>query len=187
MQTLVRDEKIIAYHDISDGGLFTTVTEMAFAGHTGVDIDITKLSKGDNDDLATLFSEELGGVVQILESDIDAINAVLAEHGILDCCSNIGGLNNEDTIRFTRNGDVVLENSRTYYRTLWAQTTYKMQSLRDNPECAQQEHDVKFDTEDPGLNTELTFDINEDIVADLIAKDASEGTNPRIAFTGTRR
>jgi phosphoribosylformylglycinamidine synthase len=57
-----------------------------------------------------------------------------------------------------------------------------MQSLRDNPECAQQEHDVKFDTEDPGLNTELTFDINEDIVADLIAKDASEGTNPRIAI-----
>ncbi|MEW6993003.1 phosphoribosylformylglycinamidine synthase [Colwelliaceae bacterium MEBiC 14330] len=182
MQTLVRDEKIIAYHDISDGGLFTTVTEMAFAGHTGVDIDITKLSAGDNDDLATLFNEELGGVIQVLESDIDAINAVLAKHGILDCCSNIGGLNNEDTIRFTRNGDVVLENSRTYYRTLWAQTTYKMQSLRDNPECAQQEHDVKFDTEDPGLNTKLTFDINEDIVADLIVKDASEGTHPRIAI-----
>jgi phosphoribosylformylglycinamidine synthase len=57
-----------------------------------------------------------------------------------------------------------------------------MQSLRDNPECAQQEHDVKFDTEDPGLNTELTFDINEDIVADLIVKDAKAGTNPRIAI-----
>jgi phosphoribosylformylglycinamidine synthase len=182
MQTLVRDEKIIAYHDISDGGLFTTVTEMAFAGHTGVDIDITKLSKGDSDDLATLFNEELGGVIQVIESDIDVINAVLAEHGILDYCNDIGCLNNEDTIRFTRNDDVVLENSRTYYRTLWAQTTYKMQSLRDNPECAQQEHDVKFDTEDPGLNTELTFDINEDIVADLIAKDAREGTNPRIAI-----
>ena len=58
MQTLVRAEKVIAYHDISDGGLFTTVTEMAFAGHTGVDIDISKLSNGASDDLATLFNEE---------------------------------------------------------------------------------------------------------------------------------
>ena len=186
MQALVRQEKVIAYHDISDGGLFTTVTEMAFAGHTGVDVDISKLSNGASDDLATLFNEELGGVIQILESDVDAIHAILAEHGVLDYCTDIGCLNNEDTIRFSRDGEVVLENSRTYYRTVWAQTTYKMQSLRDNPECAQQEHDVKFDTEDPGLNTELTFDVNEDIVADLIVKDAqnsSEGiANPRVAI-----
>lgn len=191
MQTLVRQEKVIAYHDISDGGLFTTVTEMAFAGHTGVDIDITKLvtkneATGASDDLATLFNEELGGVIQIRESDVDAIHAVLAEHGVLDCCTDIGRLNNEDTIRFSRDGEVVLENSRTYFRTVWAQTTYRMQSLRDNPECAQQEHDVKFDTEDPGLNTELTFDINEDIVADLIIKDAQASANgvanPRVAI-----
>ncbi|AAZ24314.1 phosphoribosylformylglycinamidine synthase [Colwellia psychrerythraea] len=190
MQTLVRAEKVIAYHDISDGGLFTTVTEMAFAGHTGVDIDISKLSNGANDDLATLFNEELGGVIQIRESDVDAIHAILAQHGILENCTDIGRLNNEDTIRFSRDGEVVLENSRTYYRTVWAQTTYRMQSLRDNPECAQQEHDVKFDTEDPGLNTELTFDINEDIVADLIIRDAvkdaensaNDITNPRVAI-----
>ena len=182
MQTLVRAEKLIAYHDISDGGLFTTVCEMAFAGHTGVDIDISKLASPLGNDIDTLFSEELGAVIQIRESDVAAINAVLSEHGILDCCTDIGRINNEDTIRFSRDGTVILENSRTYYRTTWAQTTYKMQSLRDNPECAQQEHDVKFDTEDPGLNTDLTFDINEDIVADLIAKDAIKGTNPRIAI-----
>ena len=190
MQALVRAEKVIAYHDISDGGLFTTVTEMAFAGHTGVDIDISKLSNGASDDLATLFNEELGAVIQIRESDVDAIHATFAKHGILDCCTDIGRLNNEDTIRFTRDDEVVLENSRTYYRTVWAQTTYRMQSLRDNPECAQQEHDVKFDTEDPGLNTELTFDINEDIVADLIVRDAQNSSdeiangiaNPRVAI-----
>ncbi len=179
MQTLVRDEKLIAYHDRSDGGLFTSVVEMAFAGHTGVDIDISKLA---GDDLSVLFNEELGAVIQIRESDVDAIHAIFAEHDILDCCTDIGRLNNEDTIRFSRDGNVVLENSRTYYRTTWAQTTFKMQSLRDNPDCAQQEHDVKFDTEDPGLNTELTFDINEDIVADLIAKDAQAGTNPKVAI-----
>jgi phosphoribosylformylglycinamidine synthase len=181
IQTLVRAENVIAYHDISDGGLFTTVAEMAFAGHTGVDIDISKLSNGANEDLATLFNEELGGVIQVLNSDLDAVNAVFAEYGIAELATVIGTLNNEDTIRFSRDGEVVLENSRTYYRTTWAQTTYKMQSLRDNPECAQQEHDVKFDTEDPGLNTELTFDINEDIVADLIVKDAANSTNGTIA------
>jgi phosphoribosylformylglycinamidine synthase len=179
MQDLVRDEKLIAYHDISDGGLFTTVCEMAFAGHTGIDIDISQLN-GDN--VSVLFNEELGAVIQIRESDVDAVNAVLAKHGIEDYCTDIGRINNEDTIRFTRDETIILENSRTYYRTTWAQTTYQMQSMRDNPACAQEEHDVKFDTEDPGLQADLSFDINEDIVADLIAKDALKGTNPRIAI-----
>jgi len=179
MQTLVREEKLIAYHDISDGGLFTTVCEMAFAGHTGVDIDISKLT-GDN--VSALFNEELGAVIQIRQSDVDAIHAILADHGVLDCCTDIGRINNEDTIRFTRDEAVILENSRTYYRTTWAQTTYKMQSMRDNPECAQEEHDVKFDTEDPGLQANLSFDINEDIVADLIANDAQNSANPRVAI-----
>ncbi|MBA6223983.1 phosphoribosylformylglycinamidine synthase [Colwellia sp. MB02u-18] len=182
MQTLVRDEKLIAYHDISDGGLFTTVVEMAFAGHTGVDIDLSQLTSISGNDVDVLFNEELGAVIQILASDADAIQAVFAEYGIADCCTDIGRINNEDTLRFSRDGEVVLENSRTYYRTTWAQTTYKMQSLRDNPECAQQEHFVKFDTEDPGLSADLSFDINEDIVAHLIAKDAQQGTNPRIAI-----
>ncbi|NQZ87511.1 MAG: phosphoribosylformylglycinamidine synthase [Colwellia sp.] len=182
MQTLVRDEKLIAYHDISDGGLFTTVVEMAFAGHTGVDIDLSKLTSASGNDVDVLFNEELGAVIQIRESDADAIHAIFVEHGIEDCCTDIGRINNEDTIRFSRDGEVVLENSRTYYRTTWAQTTYRMQSMRDNPECAQQEHDVKFDTEDPGLSAELTFDINEDVVAKLIAQDALKGSNPKIAI-----
>jgi len=186
MQTLVRDEKLVAYHDISDGGLFTTVVEMAFAGHTGVDVDLTKLTSQSGNDVDVLFNEELGAVIQIRESDVDVIHAIFAENGIEDCCTDIGSINNEDTIRFSRNDEVVLENSRTYYRTTWAQTTYKMQSMRDNPECAQQEHDIKFDTEDPGLNTELTFDINEDIVAQLIAQDAAnvsgKEANPKVAI-----
>jgi len=183
MQTLVNEEKLIAYHDRSDGGLFTTVVEMAFAGHTGVDIDLSNLSQcEEHGDLAVLFNEELGAVIQIREGDVDAVHAVLAKHNVLDCCTDIGRLNNEDTVRFSRDGEEILANTRTYYRTLWAQTTYQMQTMRDNPECAQQEHDVKFDTEDPGLNAELSFDINEDIVADLIIKDAKTGTNPKIAI-----
>ncbi|MEW6983056.1 phosphoribosylformylglycinamidine synthase [Colwelliaceae bacterium 6471] len=179
MQTLVAEQLVIAYHDRSDGGLFTTITEMAFAGHTGVDIDISQLA---GSDLEILFSEELGAVLQIRESDVDNIHAIFAKHGILDCCSDVGRINNDDTIRFSRDGQEVLANSRTYYRTTWAQTTYHMQSMRDNPECAQQEHDVKFDTEDPGLNVELTFDINEDVAAELIAKDTQASTHPKVAI-----
>jgi phosphoribosylformylglycinamidine synthase len=179
MQTLVAQGKLLAYHDRSDGGLFTTVAEMAFAGHTGVDIDISNL-KGD--DLSVLFHEELGAVFQILESDVEAVHSVLEQHNVLDLCTDIGRINNEDIIRFSRDGKEVLANSRTYYRIAWAQTTYKMQSLRDNPECAQQEHDVKFDTEDPGLNVQLTYDINQDIAADLIATDAKNNTPPKVAI-----
>lgn len=156
---------------------------MAFAGHTGVDIDISKLpiSEGGSD-LEVLFSEELGAVIQIKESDVDAVHNIFEQHGILSLCTDVGRLNDSDMISFTRDDSVVLENSRTYFRTVWAETTLKMQALRDNPECAQQEFDVKFDTEDPGLNAELTFDINEDIVADLIAHDAKEITNPKVAI-----
>ena len=183
MQTLVREEKLVAYHDRSDGGLFTTVAEMAFAGQTGVDIDLSKLPITDGgSDLEVLFSEELGAVIQIRESDVDDIHATFEKHGILSLCTDIGRLNDYDMITFKRDDTVVLENTRTYFRTIWAETTLKMQALRDNPECAQQEFDVKFDTEDPGLNVELTYDINEDIVADLIAKDAKDITNPRVAI-----
>ncbi len=177
MQTLVREQKLQAYHDRSDGGLFTTVCEMAFAGHTGVSIDLSKFS-GDN--AAILFNEELGAVIQIKASDADAIHQLIAQHGISELFTDIGTLNNEDVIRFTRDGEEVLANSRTYYRTVWAETTHKMQSMRDNSACAQQEHDVKFDTEDPGLHADLSFDINEDIVAQLIAQDAKATANPTL-------
>ncbi|TLU66796.1 phosphoribosylformylglycinamidine synthase [Thalassotalea litorea] len=179
IQTLVREEKLLAYHDRSDGGLFAAVAEMAFAGHTGVDIDISKLV---GDDLSVLFNEELGAVIQIRETDIDAIHAVFADHGILEYCTDIGRLNNDDQIRFSRDGDEVLSNTRTHFRTVWAQTTFRMQSLRDNPECAEQEHMLKFDTEDPGLNVNLTFDLNDDIVASHIAADAENETNPKVAI-----
>ncbi len=182
IQTLVRENKLIAYHDRSDGGLFTTIAEMAFAGHTGVNIDISKLSQNSEQDLAVLFNEELGAVIQVRETDIDYIHQLIEKNNIANLFTDIGRINNDDTIRFSRNGEEILANSRTYFRTVWAETTHKMQALRDNPECAQQEFEVKFDTEDPGLNVELTFDINDDIVADLIAKDSQQDTNPKVAI-----
>ena len=169
MQALVADSKLLAYHDRSDGGLFTTVAEMAFAGHTGVTVDINGLT---GNDIEALYNEELGAVIQVANSDLDAVNAVLKDHGLATISHIIGTLNSDDAIVFNRGKNTVLSNTRTELRTMWAETTYQMQARRDNPECAKQEFDAKFDVKDPGLNVKLNFDLNEDIAAPYIATGA---------------
>ncbi|MBQ4847495.1 phosphoribosylformylglycinamidine synthase [Pseudoalteromonas sp. MMG005] len=175
MQALVADEKLLAYHDRSDGGLFTTVTEMAFSGHTGVTVNLDGLV---GSDIEALYNEELGGVIQVRNSDLSAVHGVLAAHGLTAISHEIGSLNSEDTVVFNRAGKAVLSNTRTELRTIWAETTYQMQALRDNPECAKQEFDAKFDAKDPGLNVKLSFDLNEDIAAPYIAT----GAKPQMAI-----
>ncbi|MGO3915637.1 MAG: phosphoribosylformylglycinamidine synthase [Pseudoalteromonas sp.] len=175
MQALVADSKLLAYHDRSDGGLFTTVTEMAFAGHTGVTVNLDGLT---GSDIEALYNEELGAVIQVANSDLDAVNAVLSEHGIAEISHEIGTLNNDDAVIFNRGGNSVLSNTRTELRTIWAETTYQMQARRDNPDCAKQEFDAKFDAKDPGLNVKLNFDLNEDVAAPYIAT----GAKPKMAI-----
>ena len=175
MQALVADNKLLAYHDRSDGGLFTAVAEMAFAGHTGVTIDLDGLT---GSDIEVLYNEELGAVIQVANSDLEAVNAVFAEHGIAAISHAIGTLNSDDAVVFNRAGNTVLSNTRTELRTIWAETTYQMQARRDNPDCAKQEFDAKFDAKDPGLNVKLNFDLNEDVAAPYIAT----GAKPKMAI-----
>ncbi|TMP09268.1 phosphoribosylformylglycinamidine synthase [Pseudoalteromonas sp. S3178] len=175
MQALVADSKLLAYHDRSDGGLFTTVTEMAFAGHTGVTVDLAGLT---GSDLEALYNEELGAVIQVANSDLDAVKAVLEQHGVAAISHVIGSLNSDDSIVFNRGEQTVLNHTRTELRTIWAETTYQMQARRDNPDCAKQEFDAKFDAKDPGLNVKLNFDLNEDIAAPYIAT----GAKPQMAI-----
>jgi phosphoribosylformylglycinamidine synthase len=175
IQKLVNEKCILAYHDRSDGGLFTTVAEMAFAGHCGVDINLDSL-RGDL--LPLLFNEELGCVIQVSIEQQQAVQVILAEFGLTECSHLIGRLNGDDHIRFSKDGVTVLQNTRTYYRQLWAQTTDKMQRLRDNPECAEQEFKAKSDPADPGLHSHLSFDLNQDVAAPCIAK----GISPKIAI-----
>ena len=175
IQQLNAEQKLLAYHDRSDGGLFTTLVEMAFAGHCGIDLDIATLG---DDDFSVLFNEELGAVVQVRQSQLDDVLATLAQHGLADCSHVIGEVHGEDQIRIHRGPDLVLVNSRTYYRTVWAETTYQMQALRDNPDCAKQEFEAKKDNGDPGLHAELSFDLNDDVAAPYIAK----GVAPKIAI-----
>ncbi|MEG3760259.1 phosphoribosylformylglycinamidine synthase [Pseudoalteromonas carrageenovora] len=175
MQALVADSKLLAYHDRSDGGLFTTVTEMAFAGHTGVTVDLAGLT---GSDLEALYNEELGAVIQVANSDLDAVNAVFEQYCVAAISHVIGSLNSDDSIIFNRGEQTVLNHTRTELRTIWAETTYQMQARRDNPDCAKQEFDAKFDAKDPGLNVKLNFDLNEDIAAPYIAT----GAKPQMAI-----
>ena len=174
MQALVADRKLLAWHDRSDGGLLVTLAEMAFAGHCGVEADITRLG---DDALAALFNEELGGVIQVRAADRQAVEAVLDAHGLADCVHYLGKAVAGDRFTLTASGDTVFSESRTTLRVWWAETTWQMQRLRDNPACADQEHEAKSNDSDPGLNVKLSFDINEDIAAPYIAK----GARPKVA------
>jgi phosphoribosylformylglycinamidine synthase len=175
MQTLVSQSKLMAYHDKGDGGLFVTLAEMAFAGHCGVNVAIDTLGC---DALAVLFNEELGAVVQVANSDVEDVLAVLAANKLAECSHVIGSVEASDSIIITQEGNIVLERNRTELRTIWAETTHKMQSLRDNPACADQEFEAKKDNSDPGLNVNLSFDVNQDIAAPYIAK----GAKPKMAI-----
>ncbi|KJT35174.1 phosphoribosylformylglycinamidine synthase, partial [Salmonella enterica subsp. enterica serovar Heidelberg str. 622737-11] len=174
MQALVAARKLLAWHDRSDGGLLVTLAEMAFAGHCGVQVDIAALG---DEHLAALFNEELGGVIQVRAEDRDAVEALLAQYGLADCVHYLGQALAGDRFVITANDQTVFSESRTTLRVWWAETTWQMQRLRDNPQCADQEHEAKANDTDPGLNVKLSFDINEDIAAPYIAT----GARPKVA------
>lgn len=167
IQALSKQQRILAYHDRSDGGLFVTICEMSFAGHVGVRVDLDDV---DDHDLPALFSEELGMVLQVRHHETDDVLNLFRDSGITQNVHVIGTLSDDDRIEFTRGGRVVLGSSRTDWLRQWSETSYRMQMLRDNPVCAQQEHDSLLDTRDPGLHARLTFDINEDITAPYVAR-----------------
>jgi phosphoribosylformylglycinamidine synthase len=175
VQQLTREQKLLAYHDRSDGGLFVTLAEMAFAGKAGVRADISALG---NDDMAVLFSEEPGAVIQVAAADLDYVKQLLAQHQLGNCSHVIGSVNAKDELVFSRGDKVVLSDSRTRLRCIWAETTYQMQALRDNPAGAKQEFDAKADAADPGLNVKLSFDLNADVAAPFILKGAA----PKVAI-----
>ncbi|ENM3752255.1 phosphoribosylformylglycinamidine synthase [Vibrio cholerae] len=175
VQTLVRNDKLVAYHDKGDGGLLVTLAEMAFAGHCGIKANIETLG---DDALAALFNEELGAVIQVKNDELNAALATLAAHGLEACAHVIGEVEASDRLLITCGEEVLIERSRTELRTIWAEMTHKMQALRDNSACADQEFAAKQDNRDPGLNAKLTYDVQSDVAAPYIAK----GARPKMAI-----
>ena len=166
----------LAYHDRSDGGLFVTLCEMGFAGHLGVTIDAGQLPGAGADLLAALFAEELGAVVQVRAADAAVVVDVLARHGV--SARIVGRPNDAAEIRIERDGETLFAGTRVALHRVWSETTWQMQSLRDNPDCARQEYDRLLDEADPGLSPHVTFDPNADVAAPFIAR----GARPAVAI-----
>ena len=173
--------RVLAYHDRSDGGLFVTLAEMAFSGRAGLAIDAAAIDAGgcegtDAALTAGLFAEELGAVIQVREADAQAVIGTLASHGV--SARVVARPNGEDRMAVVRDGRVAYERSRVDLHRAWSETTWQLQSARDNPECARQEYDRILDHDDPGLSVRLTFDPAHDVAAPLVAR----GARPPIAI-----
>ena len=170
IQTLKNEDVIVAYHDRSDGGLFTTLTEMAFAGRCGLDID---LSKCGHDIKAILFNEELGAVIQVKKEHIADVltrmNSALKDHVFL-----IGSINSQQTIHIQHENKTVFKDIRANLQNAWSETSYKMQTMRDNPECALEEFSLISDDLDPGISPQFNFEIPQTF--------AIKKTKPKIAI-----
>ncbi|HYU67693.1 MAG TPA: phosphoribosylformylglycinamidine synthase [Burkholderiales bacterium] len=185
VQALNREGLILAYHDRSDGGLFATVCEMAFAAHVGVTVNLDMLAYDEaahdvegNERrpelmvgrdfervLAALFAEELGAVIQIRTSDRGKVFERLA--GLP--AHVIGSPNPRDELRLVRNARPVFAAPRVELERAWSEVTFRMQQLRDEPDCAREEFDRILDRGDPGLSAALTFDPTDDVAAPFIA------------------
>jgi phosphoribosylformylglycinamidine synthase len=199
IQQLNSDGKLLAYHDRSDGGLFGTLAEMAFAGRAGVSVNLDILTMegehasdwGDAKNwagqvaerrnemtLRALFSEELGAVIQVRVEDKSAVMNVLRDQGLGACSHIIGKLNDRGAIEFTRDAKVIYSESRSSLHRLWSETSWRIARLRDNPACADQEYDRLLDESDPGMRPKVTFDLAENVAAPFIAT----GVRPRVAI-----
>jgi phosphoribosylformylglycinamidine synthase len=174
IQSLNEEGRLLAYHDRSDGGLFATLCEMAFAARCGLEIDVSALGE---DPVAALFSEELGAVIQVRETDLGAVTELLDQSGLGRFTHVIGLPGADKQIVFRRGGEVLLSESRAELQCTWAETSYRMQALRDNPDCARREFEAIADEDDPGLNAELSFDPADDVAAPFIVKG-----RPRVAI-----
>ncbi|HWU77954.1 MAG TPA: phosphoribosylformylglycinamidine synthase [Rhodanobacter sp.] len=166
---------LLAYHDRSDGGVITTLLEMAFAGHCGLEIHLDGWAEAT---LRALFNEELGAVVQIAEANREAFEALLVKHDLASISHRIGRPKEKLGIKLFLGDDTLFKwNWSTLFKA-WNETSHAMQQQRDNPLTADAELAWRLDDADPGISPKLSFDPTQDIAASLIA----QGKRPRIAI-----
>jgi len=175
IQRLNQAGLLLAYHDRADGGLLVTLMEMAFAGHCGVDVDVTELGV---EPIAALTAEELGAVIQVKSNDQVQVNQILAEAGLANMVHWIGAPNGSDEIVIKSDGKTLLKGGRAHYQSWWSETSYRIQAMRDNELCAEQEFDAIRDSVHSELVAKPSFDINDNIAAPFI----KTGVRPKVAI-----
>ena len=176
LQALNQQQHVLAWHDRSDGGLFVTLAEMAFTGNTGLKININSLPV---DAIATLFNEELGGVLQIRSRAFAQVMAVFESHGLGDVVHVLGGLNPSPEFEIWQGAHLLFNQSVSALKREWWQTSYRMQRLRDNPESADQEFAHVSQVDDPGLTPRLTFDPSDSLI---LSSPSLRSTKPTMAI-----
>ncbi|WP_168583211.1 phosphoribosylformylglycinamidine synthase [Gephyromycinifex aptenodytis] len=158
--TQLRAEGLVtAYHDRSDGGLWATLCEMAFAGGLGLDVEVA--------DLPALFAEELGVVLGVRPASRARAQEVLSEHGLSELTRMVGTAGGQRTVRVRVAGREVLAESVRDLAQAWDEVSWRISALRDNPECAREEHEA-VGGDDPGLILRPSFDPGQDITASLV-------------------
>jgi phosphoribosylformylglycinamidine synthase len=172
IQALNEEGRLLAYHDRSDGGLLATLCEMAFAAHCGLDVQLDGLGESEH---AVLFSEELGAVLQVRRNDLLPVLARLQASGL--SAHRIGSPRADQWIDIRKDGAVLYAEPRATLQRIWAETSYRLQELRDHPDCAREEFDSLLDEQDPGLNVVLPFDPAEDIAAPFVKQ-----ARPKVAI-----
>jgi len=178
LASLKAADLVLAYHDRSDGGLFTTLAEMAFAGHCGLEIALPQTRGGA---LEQLFAEELGAVIQVRVSDEARVAALLASHGFGAHAFRIGTpvLSGTGEMRLRISvGAVQFDESWRDLKRAWSETSWQMRRLRDDPACADEEFAASTQEADAGLSVALAFDPQEDVAAPYIMR----GVRPAIAI-----
>ncbi len=133
---------VLAYHDRSDGGLFTTIVEMAFAGRVGVEISLDALHSTESP-IATLFNEELGAVLQVRQSQLANLIAIFNNAGFPSTSIHVIGRVNasgDETISIIHEAQTLYSAQRGDLQKIWSETSYRMQRLRDNSAAADEEY-----------------------------------------------
>ncbi len=166
---------LLAYHDRADGGAIVSLIEMAFAGHCGLDVELTGWA---DNTLSALFSEELGAVVQIRRADRDAFLTLLVHHDLRGCAHFVGNPHARKRVKLWLNDEAIARWPWSELMAAWSETSFAMQARRDNPECARAEYAWRCADDDPGITPRLGFDPAEDVAAPYVAR----GVRPKLAI-----
>ncbi len=174
IQDLLSKNLMLAYHDRSDGGFLVTLLEMAFAGHCGLNLNTTQLG---SEPIAALCAEEVGVAIQVKVRDKDAVAEIFAYYDLSETVSWIGSITTNDQIVITAHEKTLLNKSRKQLQSWWSETSYRMQALRDNADCAKQEFDAIQNDGNSHINPLITFDANEDITVGF-----NHNNRPKVAI-----
>ena len=196
IQQLVQEDKLLAYHDRSDGGLFATLAEMAFAGRSGLEANIDeyaqvlfkewerKLPNAIVEEvlplahLTALFNEELGAVLQVRKQDFADVMAAFDKQDLGNAAYCIGQAHCGSNFTLVNDGETLFDQPLVDLQRAWQSTSHQIQRLRDNPACADSEFALLADKERSRLFADLSFDVKQDIAAPFI----NSGAKPKIAI-----